>query len=84
MSAENVEEFIRVARDDESVKSALLKANSPDDIVLLANEKGYEFSTEELSEVNVRLSRDDVTRISVRRAGFRVHPYGTKHWFGWK
>ena len=84
MAAERLKAFVVLARHDDELKSAIKSANSPADIVALGAETGHEFSVEELSSTNLELAADDLKKITVRRAGFRVHPFGAKHWFGWK
>lgn len=84
MSAENIKAFAIKARDDEQLKSKMLEALSSEDIVMLAAENGYDFTTDELDNTYVNLVADDLPKISVRRAGFRVDLYEKTHWFGWK
>jgi hypothetical protein len=76
--------FVVKARDDETVKNAMKGANSPDDIVALGAIHGHAFSLSDLTQTSLELAREDIAKLAVRRAGFRVQPFGQKHWFGWK
>jgi predicted ribosomally synthesized peptide with nif11-like leader len=83
VSADDLMAFVVKARDDESVKNAMKGANSPDDIVALGAKLGHAFSLSDLSQTSLELAREDIPKLAVRRAGFRVQPFGQKHWFGW-
>ncbi len=72
------------ARDDETLKESMRHVGSSDDVVALAVTAGHRFSADDLDKTNVDLAAEDLTKLAVRRAGFRVQPYGAKHWFGWK
>ncbi|MEM7120028.1 MAG: Nif11-like leader peptide family RiPP precursor [Pseudomonadota bacterium] len=84
MTVESLKAFVAQARDDNEIKEAIRTATSPDDIVALGAKAGHQFSTDELMSTEIELAKDDVSSITVRRVGFRVHPFGSKHWFGWK
>ena len=84
MSVASLKAFVAQARDDEELRAATRAATSPEDIVALGAKAGHPFSTDELMSTEIDLAKDDVSAITVRRAGFRVHPFGSKHWFGWK
>lgn len=50
MSKENVLTFLTDAANDEKLKSQLENASNPDEVVGVANEAGYEFSSEHVDE----------------------------------
>ena len=84
MKENRVTAFIEAARTNQVIREGLQTAASPEDVVAIAAEQGFCFSLDELSSTEVELEQEDLSKITVRRAGFRVHPYGRKHWFGWK
>lgn len=51
MSKENVLSFLTDATKDENLKLQLEETASPDELVGVANEAGYEFSSQQVDEV---------------------------------
>ena len=84
VSAENVKAFVLRAQDDEELKAAMRSANSAAEIAALAAKSGHPCSIRELGDTYLELAAEDLPKLAVRRAGFRVRAYGAKHWFGWK
>ena len=84
MTQHPVVSFVEVARSNDAIKAELSTANGPTAVVEIAAKLGFEFSEDELSATPFELDREELTSVAVRRAGFRVKQFGSKHWFGWK
>ena len=52
MSEEQLKAFIAKAKDDQSIQDKLKAAKSPEDVVGIAKEQGYEFSADKLSQLS--------------------------------
>ena len=52
MSEEQLKAFLAKAKDDPSVQDKLKTAKSPDDVVAIAKEHGYEFTADKITELS--------------------------------
>ena len=52
MSEEQLKAFIAKAKDDQAIQEKLKAAKSPEDVVGIAKEQGYEFSADKLSQLS--------------------------------
>ena len=52
MSLEQLKAFLSKAKDDQSIQEKLKAAKSPEDVVGIAKEQGYEFSADKLSQLS--------------------------------
>ncbi len=52
MSKEQLKAFLAKAKDDQSIQDKLKAAKSPEDVVGIAKEQGYEFSADKLSQLS--------------------------------
>ena len=60
MSEEQLKAFLAKAKDDKSIQDKLKAAKSPEDVVAIAKEHGYDFGTEHISE----LSKEELESVS--------------------
>ncbi|MEH2083590.1 MAG: Nif11-like leader peptide family natural product precursor [Nostoc sp.] len=51
MSKESVQEFFKAVENDQGLAQRLRSADSPEDIVKLAEESGYSFTVEDLQAI---------------------------------
>ena len=65
MSEEQLKAFIAKAKDDQSIQDKLKAAKSPEDVVGIAKEQGYEFSADKLSQ----LSEEELESVAGGTAG---------------
>ena len=52
MSEEQLKAFLAKAKDDPSIQDKLKTAKSPDDVVAIAKEHGYEFTADKITELS--------------------------------
>lgn len=70
MSMENLHAFLDKSRSDEKLKARLSEMGSPEDVINLGKEWGYEFSANELEQATKErlssgeLKQDDLENIS--------------------
>ena len=52
MSKEQLKSFLAKAKDDQSIQDKLRAAKSPEDVVTIAKEYGYEFTADKMTELS--------------------------------
>ena len=52
MSEEQLKAFLAKAKDDQSIQDKLKAAKSPEDVVSIAKEHGYEFTADKMTELS--------------------------------
>ena len=52
MSEEQLKAFLAKAKDDQSIQEKLKAAKSPEDVVGIAKEQGYEFTADKITELS--------------------------------
>ena len=52
MSEEQLKAFLAKAKDDQSIQDKLKAAKSPEDVVGIAKENGYEFTANKITELS--------------------------------
>ena len=52
MSDEQLKAFIAKAKDDQSIQAKLKSAKTPEDVVGIAKEHGYKFTTEYITQLS--------------------------------
>ena len=52
MSLEQLKAFLAKAKDDQSIQDKLKAAKSPEDVVGIAKENGYEFTADKITELS--------------------------------
>ena len=72
MSEEQLKAFIAKAKDDQSIQDKLKAAKSPEEVVAIAKEHGYEFTADKI----VGLSDDELE--DVAGGGYMEVPKGLK------
>ena len=60
MSEEQLKAFLAKAKDDQSIQEKLKAAKSPEDVVGIAKEQGYEFTADKITE----LSEDELDGVA--------------------
>ena len=60
MSEEQLKAFLAKAKDDQSIREKLKAAKSPEDVVGIAKEQGYEFTADKITE----LSEEDLEGVA--------------------
>ena len=65
MSEEQLKAFLAKAKDDQSIHDKLKTAKSPDDVVAIAKEHGYEFTADKITE----LSEEELEGVAGGTAG---------------
>ena len=60
MSEEQLKAFLAKAKDDQSIREKLKAAKSPEDVVGIAKEQGYEFTADKITE----LSEDELDGVA--------------------
>tara|TARA_Y100001968_G_scaffold297150_1_gene305882 strand:- start:547 stop:762 length:216 start_codon:yes stop_codon:yes gene_type:complete len=63
MSLDQIKAFLSEMQNDESLKAEVLSSSTADDVALIALERGYEFSGDEL----LRFSGKKVGRVTVQK-----------------
>ena len=63
MSLDHLKSFLKEMQNDESLKNQVLSSSTADDVALIALNKGYEFSGDEL----LRFSGKKVGRVTVQK-----------------
>jgi predicted ribosomally synthesized peptide with nif11-like leader len=66
MSLEQLKAFLSKAKDDQSIQEKLKAAKSPEDVVGIAKELGYEFTTDNINKI----SEEDLEGVSGGFTGF--------------
>ncbi len=64
MSEEQLKAFLVKAKDDQSIQDKLKAAKSPEDVVAIAKEHGYEFTVDESNNAKIELSEDELEKVS--------------------
>ena len=52
MTLEQLKAFLAKAKDDQSIQDKLKAAKSPEDVVAIAKEHGYEFTADKITELS--------------------------------
>jgi predicted ribosomally synthesized peptide with nif11-like leader len=52
MSEEQLKAFLTKAKDDQSIQEKLKAAKTPEDVVTIAKEYGYEFTADKITELS--------------------------------
>ena len=63
MSEEQLEAFLAKVKDDQSVQEKLKAAKSPEDVVVIAKEYGYELTLDKITEVR-KLSNEELEEVA--------------------
>ena len=63
MSEEQLEAFLAKVKDDQSVQKKLKAAKSPEDVVVIAKEYGYELTLDKITEVR-KLSNEELEEVA--------------------
>ena len=64
MSEEQLKAFIAKAKDDQSIQEKLKAAKSPEEVIGIAKENAYEFTTDELKNTKIELSEDELEGVA--------------------
>ena len=63
MSLDQLRKFLKLMQDDESLKQEVLSSSTADDVAVIALQRGYEFSGDEL----LRFSGNKVGKVTVQK-----------------
>ena len=63
MSEEQLEAFLAKVKDDQSVQEKLKAAKSPEDVVVIAKEYGYELTLDKITEFR-KLSNEELEEVA--------------------
>ena len=74
MSEEQFKAFITKAKNDQSIQAKLKSAKTPEDVVSIAKEHGYEFTADKITE----LSEEELE--GVAGGGVQCGTVCTKYW----
>ena len=78
MSEEQLKAFIVKAKDDQTIQAKLKAAKSPEDVVTIAKERGYEFTVDEIKQNKRELTEDELEGVA---GGIYLHPDMPVTWF---
>ena len=81
MSEEQLKAFIAKAKDDQSIQEKLKATKTPEEVVAIAKEHGYEFTADKITELSEEVLENVSGSITTGLLGLcNVNTMGVPHW----